>query len=156
MMLAEFCQQMLISNQNQSPWFWGNNHGDWSRSVARIKTTLGYFLKIQASETVRRKLSGMEKFEVHFYDSYCLKRLWITEFWTKERSYEGNSWKIFLISSDFSFLTETIIHDLTYELHHSQVKNEKDSSSPASEEKLSFPKDLSIRDKWIKRTKILS
>lgn len=63
MMIAEFFKQMHHSYQNQSPWFWRDNHGDEVDLLLDKGTSLDIF-EMKASETVlTENFKGLAKFE---------------------------------------------------------------------------------------------
>lgn len=63
MIIAEFHKQMHHSYQNQSPWFWRDNHGDEVDLLLEKGLSLDIF-EIKASETVlTENFKGLTKFE---------------------------------------------------------------------------------------------
>lgn len=63
MMIAEFHKRMHHDYQNQSPWFWRDNHGDEVDLLLDQGLSLDIF-EIKASETIlTENFKGLEKFE---------------------------------------------------------------------------------------------
>ncbi|OOG78551.1 ATP-binding protein [Algoriphagus sp. A40] len=63
MVVAEFHKQMHHTYQNQSPWFWRDNHGDEVDLLLDQGLTLDVF-EIKASETIlTENFKGLAKFE---------------------------------------------------------------------------------------------
>ena len=63
MIVAEFHKQMHHTYQNQSPWFWRDNHGDEVDLLLDQGLTLDVF-EIKASETIlTENFKGLAKFE---------------------------------------------------------------------------------------------
>jgi len=96
MMVAEFFKQMHHQYQNQSPWFWRDNHGDEVDLLLDQGTTLDIF-EIKASETVMTEnFKGMEKFESISTIPIASKGLVNTGNLNQKRSYgKVISWKDF-------------------------------------------------------------
>ncbi|WP_026966369.1 ATP-binding protein [Algoriphagus terrigena] len=96
MIVAEFHKQMHHTYQNQSPWFWRDNHGDEVDLLLDQGLTLDIF-EIKASETIlTENFKGLAKFEQISDISLTAKGLIYAGDHNQNRSYgQVISWRDF-------------------------------------------------------------
>jgi len=96
MIVAEFHKQMHHAYQNQSPWFWRDNHGDEVDLLLDQGLTLDVF-EIKASETIlTENFKGLAKFEQISDISLTAKGLIYAGDHNQNRSYgQVISWRDF-------------------------------------------------------------